>query len=283
MSVLLSNYSSLTSGFQLANSSDVIANSYSLIEGNDVVNIKDLILAAGSTIDAYTKAETDAALLLKQNNINWITGDSNGINTISTGEGALSIALPGVNGTFTDAIRIKGPNTIGEEGQATFYNKVIMNEALEVSGGITMGGLSVLTTGTAYTKDETFTQSQTNNLLSQALAYTAGEVTELQTQIAVGPFWCAGKINGNTLEKLASRGITPFTCTRVAGQNSGAFYIAFDSPLPSAHYIVHLTNQETGNMKVWSSSPPTVNGFTIIVFDGNDTLANSTFYFSVIA
>jgi len=122
MSILLSNYSSLTTGLNLSNSSDVIANSYSLIEGNDVVNIKDLIAEAG--VDAYTKAETDAALLLKKNTINWITGDSSSINTNSTGEGVLSIALPGVNGTFTDAIRINGPNITGEEGHATFYKNI---------------------------------------------------------------------------------------------------------------------------------------------------------------
>jgi hypothetical protein len=41
---------------------------------------------------------------------------------------------------------VNGPYITGEEGHATFYNKVIMNDALEVSGAITMGGMSVITT-----------------------------------------------------------------------------------------------------------------------------------------
>jgi hypothetical protein len=205
MSVLLSNYSNLTPSINLSNSSDVIANSYSLIEGNDVVDIKDLIAAAGEAIDAYTKAEVDSSLLLKQDSINWITGNSDGKNTISTGEGELSIALPDVNGTFTDVIRIKGPNTTGEEGHATFYNKVIMNEALEVSGAITMGGMSVLTTDTGYTKaqvDDSLLLKQ--NTLNWILGNSSGSntistgegVLSIALPGASGTFTDAIRING---------------------------------------------------------------------------------------
>jgi hypothetical protein len=53
------------------------------------VDIRDLLGTGGGggTVDAYTKAETDSALLLKQNTLNWITGNSNGKNMIRTGDG----------------------------------------------------------------------------------------------------------------------------------------------------------------------------------------------------
>jgi hypothetical protein len=154
---------------------------------NEALEVSGAITMGGMSVlttdTGYTKAQVDDSLLLKQNTLNWILGNSSGSNTISTGEGVLSIALPGASGTFTDAIRINGPNITGEEGQSTFYQKVIMNEALEVSGGITMGGLSVLTTGTAYTKDETLTQSEVNDMLSQSLTYIDGQVAPLQALI----------------------------------------------------------------------------------------------------
>jgi hypothetical protein len=76
MIVFLTNYEYLTTGVQLANSSDVLANSLSLIEGDKIVNLKEVI---------ETIAGTAAGPPL-----NWLTGDSTGKNTISTGEGLLS-------------------------------------------------------------------------------------------------------------------------------------------------------------------------------------------------
>jgi hypothetical protein len=152
-------------GIDLSNSIEVVADSVSLIRENGVVNILDLIAVAG--VDAYTKAETDAALLLKQDTLNWLTGDSTAKNTISTGEGFLEIAMPIDGGTFEAVAKVNGPNISGEEGQVTFYNKVVMNEALEVSGAIASAGFSVLTTDTAYTKNETSTQSEITNQLNQ--------------------------------------------------------------------------------------------------------------------
>ena len=68
MSVNLSNYSMATSGVNLANSSDVVANSYSVIQGDRIVNILDLIGTGGgggggaATIDAYTKMQSDVII-----------------------------------------------------------------------------------------------------------------------------------------------------------------------------------------------------------------------------
>ena len=45
MNVILSNYSMVSSGLHLTNSSDVVANSISIIEKDKVVDLKDLFLS----------------------------------------------------------------------------------------------------------------------------------------------------------------------------------------------------------------------------------------------
>ena len=62
------NYDILTHGVNLSNSMDIVANSYSVIDGNRIVNIRDLMPGgsqAAPTIDAYTKLQSDAILINK--------------------------------------------------------------------------------------------------------------------------------------------------------------------------------------------------------------------------
>ena len=62
------SYDMLTHGVNLTNSSDVVANSYSVIRGDSIVNILDIIPGGAQgtgTVDAYTKTETDIKLLNK--------------------------------------------------------------------------------------------------------------------------------------------------------------------------------------------------------------------------
>jgi hypothetical protein len=119
--------------------------------------------------------------------------------------------------------------------------------------------------------------------------YTAAAQHYTNNQIAAIPkaFWCTGKVNGFTsgdfLENLGSSGRYEFTCTRVSGQASGAYYIRFNTPQTSAHYTIQLTNQATGLIKVWDATIPTVNGFYIISYNTSNALTNSVFHFSVIA
>ena len=64
------SYDMLTHGVNLTNSSDVVANSYSVIRGSSIVNILDLLpggIQGPTTIDAYSKIETDIKLLRKSN------------------------------------------------------------------------------------------------------------------------------------------------------------------------------------------------------------------------
>ena len=171
MSVGLGNFEYLATGIHLSNQTNVVANSFSVIQGNEITNLLDLIGAAGESIDAYTKTQTDDKLALKQNTLNWLTGDSTSKNTISTGEGLLSLAVP--RGTFFDkAMVLLGPNYTGTVGQINTYTKCVMSLDLEVQGAIKAGGLSVLTTGTGYTKGLTYSATETNALLDTLYAYT---------------------------------------------------------------------------------------------------------------
>jgi hypothetical protein len=112
MNVSLSNYDYLSGGVELSNSSDILANSFSLIEGGKIVNIKTII----ETVVEATMTPP----------LNWLYGDSTAKNTISTGDGLLTISIPEGEGdtlTFSTVISVNGPYITGEEGHATFYNK----------------------------------------------------------------------------------------------------------------------------------------------------------------
>ena len=74
-------------GINLSNEIDVVANSFSVIQGNEITNILDLIGTSIGASEVYTRTQTDAKLALKQNTLNWLHGDSDGKNTISTGQG----------------------------------------------------------------------------------------------------------------------------------------------------------------------------------------------------
>jgi hypothetical protein len=139
----------------LANSYDLVVNRLSIVVGNNIVNVRDLISAGGcstsvdaytkaqmnsslllkqSTADAYTRAQVDSSLLLKQNTLSWLTGDSTAKNTNSTGDGILSIASPGANGSLTTAIMVNGPYYTGKVGQVNIYTEVVMLALLKLAG-----------------------------------------------------------------------------------------------------------------------------------------------------
>ena len=108
--------------------------------------------------------------------LNWLSGDSTGKNTVSTGQRLLSLAAPNDSDTFNDAVVIWGSTYTGKVGEVTFFNKVTMNQNLDVSGAMTVGGLSALTTGTGYAQTETYSETQVNNMFNQAPAYTNSQL-----------------------------------------------------------------------------------------------------------
>ena len=137
----------------LSNSNDVVANSLSVIEENRIVHLRELIGEASKPL-------------------NWLSGDSMGKNTISTGQRLLSLATPGNNNTFNDDVVIWGSAYTAKVGEVSFFKKVSMNQNLDVSWTMLVGGLSVLTTGTGYTKTQTLTEDEVTELMNQTLAYT---------------------------------------------------------------------------------------------------------------
>ena len=74
-----------------------------------------------------------------------------------------------------------------------------------------------------------------------------------------------------------------FVVSRVATFPIGVYFIKFKTDYSNANYIISLTNEATGHCKVWDNTRPTTAGFHIITFNTANSLANSTFHFSVIA
>jgi hypothetical protein len=101
------------------------------------------------------------------------------------------------------------------------------------------------------------------------------------------PFWVSGKVDGNNLNIISSRGISGFNVSRPTTGTFpiGVYYIEFNIPYDNANYVINTTNQMSGHCKVWDSPNylPTVNGFYIVTYNTSNALANSVFYLSVIA
>ena len=83
---------------------------------------------------------------------------------------------------------VNGPHITGKAGQINMINQCVMSSGLEVLGTITAGGLSVLTTGTGYTKALTLSTVETTSLLDTLHAYTStklglkSDITSIYTQ-----------------------------------------------------------------------------------------------------
>ena len=68
----LANYDILAHGVNLSNIMDIVANSFSVIEGNKIVNVRDLMPGGNQVatpIDAYAKAQTDAVIMYKSDKL----------------------------------------------------------------------------------------------------------------------------------------------------------------------------------------------------------------------
>ena len=90
-----------------------------------------------------------------------------------TSSGGVGVASVGATPTFENVIVINGPNyTDTLRGQINMYNKCVMTSDLEVQGTIKTGGLSVITTGTGYIKNETYSTAQITTLLEALKTYT---------------------------------------------------------------------------------------------------------------
>jgi hypothetical protein len=101
----------------------------------------------------------------------------------------------------------------------------------------------------------------------------------------VSPFYCAGKVNGGgSITIVSDAGRVRFTVTRVAGQSAGVYKITWVEPHPrGSEYVIQLTSQISGFLKVRYSPVPNSTSFHIEMYNTSGALANEMFYFLVIA
>jgi hypothetical protein len=97
------------------------------------------------------------------------------------------------------------------------------------------------------------------------------------------PFFCAGRVNGNTATATSSIGQVGYSVQRPSTHSTtGVIHIIFNSPAPNNNYVVHLTSMLFGTVRLWESYQPTVNGFQVVMTSTTWQLANGLFHFSVI-
>jgi hypothetical protein len=81
-------------------------------------------------------------------------------------------------------------------------------------------------------------------------------------------FHVAGKIDGNNLNALSSRGRFGFNVSRPTSGTFpiGVYYIEFNIPYDNDNYVINTTNQMAGHCKVWDSANylPNSNGFILL-------------------
>ncbi len=98
----------------------------------------------------------------------------------------------------------------------------------------------------------------------------------------INPFWVAGKVNGATLATNVSSGRSSFSVSRATGQPTGVYKISWTTPLPSAHYVITVDQQASGNVKVWDATPPTTTNFHIVTYGISWQVIDCVFYFAVL-
>ena len=92
---------------KLTNSNDIFANSVSLFENNDIVNIKDIFALKGETLTtstAYTKQEVDQQLAAKQATLSSSTALSVASLTAQTLVTTPAIRAPSTLNIYTTAL-----------------------------------------------------------------------------------------------------------------------------------------------------------------------------------
>ena len=241
MTLNLTSTENFAARVNLSNSNDVVANSLSIIEETRIVNLRELIGEASKPL-------------------NWLSGDSTGKNTISTGQGLLSLATPGNNDTFDNAVVIWGSAYTTKVGEVSFFKKVSMNQNLDVSGAMTVGGLPALTTGTGYAQTETYSETQVNNMFNQAPAYTNSQLgvnsnakaqteTLLNTKepafITVSPHLKNLNFENGTIDLMLSSDFTDSVNTKTDETQVRALLAAHD-PVSVQSPVEKIRHNETG-------------------------------------
>jgi hypothetical protein len=100
------------------------------------------------------------------------------------------------------------------------------------------------------------------------------------------PFWCAGRVNGVTPAVVSSLGRVAYTVHRPSGFPVGVYEIRFASPAPNNDYVISLTQQGSGTIKIWEATayngPPTAARFHVVCYNTTGQLADYVFHFTVV-
>ena len=80
---------------------------------------------------------------------------------------------------------------------------------------------------------------------------------------------------------MSNLGRIGYTVIRAAGFAAGVYYIKFDAELTNSTYVISLAKEESGTIKIWDSSRPTVAGFHVVTSNTSVTLTDSIFHFTV--
>jgi hypothetical protein len=150
------------------------------------------------------------------------------------------------------------------EGEAG--TQVTCNDDFSVDGAVTVSG-NVASAG---------------QVAAQTM-FCQGSLTLNGNLVGWSPFFCAGRVNGENMTILSSRGRVGFTFTRPSGYPTGVYKITFATAAPDADYVISAVQEKTGNIKVWDSSTfrPTVNSFHIVAYAQSWSLMDTWFSFSV--
>jgi hypothetical protein len=163
-----------------------------------------------------------------------------------------------------------------------FQGAVRVEGGLDVAeGALTVGGVNVANALAA--SEPAFTAVAP---LQKGFNIQTGKL-ELRVNTADlggNPFFCAARVNGQTLAAGASLGSVGYTVLRPAGFSAGVYEIRFDSAAPHNDYVVSLTQQGAGSVTLWNAADrqPTTNGFYVVCYNTSNGVADFVFHFSVV-
>jgi hypothetical protein len=288
--------------FDLINSKRDIVTSYSRAEVDTAVatiNTKALANTA-SIATISTKATTNTASISTINST--ITTISTNLNTAISGVNALNStcylkSISGVNNRLNldSRFRIYTNTTDTFSIQRLDNDGTIITDAWLDLMKITFDTNTNKTTAVTINGEDILAKMNSTNADPYSVAGPILKVVNLTTgQIGLrfdesyynnfaSPFWCAGMVDGNNLNKLASKGRYGYSVTRAAGYPVGVYTITMDTAYSSAFYVLTSTMQFNGFSKVWETQPPTANTFSIVTQSVTGGIVNGSFHFTMIA
>jgi hypothetical protein len=238
----------------------------------------------------YNKSEVDGLIT----SYDWITqtGDFNHIDANVGG-----LILESNNAT---AVQVLGSSNTGEEGSVLFYKNVT------VLGTSTLGGDAVITGNVtvdnaaisniqcktsaglkirdAADTTNLVTVTNTGTVLIPGNVIINGDIrVDGDNNISYNPFKYAGKIDGENVSVISTRGRNDFTVSRPSGYGVGIYKITFSENMDSANYVINIQCEKWAVFSiVWSYISPTANNFHVVIYNTGNTLTDSLFHFSIL-